>query len=430
MSDADVKAAENKSFPSFKPGYLPGGNAGNILHRTGAGTIPRWKPAKGWTGSSAKTVLMVPVLVAMLVNLPVLSGCGRENPKNNKPQPKAVQILTVQEENMAGGLRYSANIKPNHQVDLFFKNGGYVAVLRQVRGKDGIKRDIQDGDRVSRGQILAALRDSDYSLKEAQAKAFFAEAEAALEQSRQDFKRSEKLFASGSITKPDFENAKARLDMLEAKTAGARAALDEARLALADASLRSPISGVVLKKNIERGSLAGPNAAAFVVADTSSVKAEFGVPDVLLKYVQIGKSYALVSDAYPGEEFRGRISRIAAAADTGSRVFDVEIAIHNPQDKLKTGMVMSLLIDDAKLPKPIAVIPLNAIIRPRGNPTAFAVFMVVRKDGKSVARMKVVKLGEVVGNRITVLEGLKSGDQAVGNGAALLQDGDEVKDFR
>jgi len=391
MIDSDVNAAENKSF--------------------------------------LQTVLMFLVLGAMLAISPVLSGCGRENPKT-QPQAKAVQIVAVQEEKMAGGLRYSANIKPNHQIDLFFKNGGYVATLLQVRGKDGMRRDIQDGDRVSRGQILATLRDRDYSLKEAQAKASFAEAEAALEQARQDFKRSEKLFASGSITKPDFENAKARLDMMEAKTAGTQALLDEARLALEDASLRSPISGVVLKKNIERGSLAGPGAAAFVVADTSLVKAEFGVPDVLLKYVQIGKSYALVSDAYPGEEFRGRVSRIAAAADAGSRVFDVEIAIPNPQDKLKTGMVMSLLIHDAKLPKPIAVIPLNAIIRPRNNPAAFAVFMVARKDGKSIASMKIVKLGEVVGNRMTVLEGLKAGDQVVGNGAALLQDGEEVKDFK
>jgi len=391
MIDSDEKAAENKSF--------------------------------------LQTVLMLLVLGAMLVILPVLSGCGRENPKI-QPQPKAVQIVAVQEESMAGGLRYSANIKPNHQIDLFFKNGGYVAALLQVQGKDGMRRDIQDGDRVSQGQILATLRDRDYSLKEAQAKASFAEAEAALEQARQDFKRSEKLFASGSITKPDFENAKARLDMLEAKTAGTQAFLGEARLALEDVALRSPISGVVLKKNVERGSLAGPSAAAFVVADTSLVKAEFGVPDVLLKYVQIGKSYSLVSEAYPGEEFRGRVSRIAAAADAGSRVFDVEIAIPNPQDKLKTGMVMSLLIHDAKLPKPIAVIPLNAIIRPRNNPAAFAVFMVARKDGKSIASMKIVKLGEVVGNRMTVLEGLKAGDQVVGNGAALLQDGEEVKDFK
>jgi len=363
------------------------------------------------------------VCVAVIA-MQIVWGCGDDQVKK-KPLPKAVQVVTVQEEALAGGLRYSANIKPNRQVDLAFKNGGYVASLLKVRG-----RDVQEGDRISRGQILATLRDRDYALKEAQTRAARTEAEAAWEQARQDYGRAENLFASGSLTKPDFEAARARRDMLAAKTSAARAMHDEALLAVQDVSLRSPFSGVVLKKNIEQGSLVGPGAAAFVVADTSVVKAEFGVPDVLLKHIRIGKTYTLISEAFPGEEFTGRIFRIAAAADAGSRVFAVEVAIPNPRDQLKTGMVMSLVIDDAKLPKPAAVIPLNAVVRPRNNPEAFAVFTIVPQGGRSIAKAKIVKLGEVVGNRMTVLEGLKAGEQIVGNGAALLQDGDEIQAFK
>jgi hypothetical protein len=88
------------------------------------------------------------------------------------------------------------------------------------------------------------------------------------------------------------------------------------------------------------------------------------------------------------------------------------------------------VIDDAKLPKPAAVIPLNAVVRPRNNPEAFAVFTLVPQGGRFIAKAKIVKLGEVVGNRMTVLEGLKVGEQIVGNGAALLQDGDEIQAFK
>jgi len=364
------------------------------------------------------------IVCAVVMAMQIIWGCGDDQPKK-QPLPKSVQVITVQEETLAGGLRYSANIKPNRQVDLVFKNGGYVASLLQMRS-----RDVQEGDRVARGQVLATLRDRDYALKEAQAKAARTEAEAAWEQARHDYRRAENLFASGSLTKPDFEAAKARRDMLASKTSAARAMHDEALLAVQDVSLRSPFSGVVLKKNIEQGTLAGPGAAAFVVADTSVVKAEFGVPDVLLRYIRIGKAYTLISEAFPGEEFTGRISRIAAAADAGSRVFAVEVAIPNPRDRLKTGMVMSLVIDDAKLPKPDAVIPLNAVVRPRGNPEAFAVFTIVPQENKTIAKTKIVKLGEVVGNRMTVLEGLKVGERIVGNGAALLQDGDEIQAFK
>jgi len=141
------------------------------------------------------------IVCAVVMAMQIIWGCGDDQPKK-QPLPKSVQVITVQEETLAGGLRYSANIKPNRQVDLVFKNGGYVASLLQMRS-----RDVQEGDRVARGQVLATLRDRDYALKEAQAKADRTEAEAAWEQARHDYRRAENLFASGSLTKPDFEAA-------------------------------------------------------------------------------------------------------------------------------------------------------------------------------------------------------------------------------
>ena len=85
---------------------------------------------------------------------------AQEDPARKPPVP--VSVRAVEQHVAAGGVRYSAEIKPSKQVDLAFKVGGYVQTLLQVRGVDGQQRDVQEGDRVTRGTVLARVRDTDY----------------------------------------------------------------------------------------------------------------------------------------------------------------------------------------------------------------------------------------------------------------------------
>src|SRR6476469_1531080 len=293
----------------------------------------------------------------------IVAGCGH---KQAEKQVVPVKVAAVELNAASTEAKYSATIIPRTQVELAFKVGGYVDALRKVRGVDGKMRDIQEGDRISTGAVLARVRQSDYQVKFKQAesqasearsgidvskaqyeealsgiassKAKLVEAEADYLKAKLDFDRAENLFASHSMTKTDYDSAKAQYDMTNAKVAAARsqvqviqakadsakanidvvqaksqsaqAVVQEIQIPLHDTELKSPLNGLVLEKSIEKGTLVSSGEKGFVVADTSSVKAVFGVADVAVAEMKLGMRLNVESESMPGKEFQGQITSV------------------------------------------------------------------------------------------------------------------------
>jgi RND family efflux transporter MFP subunit len=419
-------------------------------------------------------------LSAILSLVAVLGAC--QSKQAEKP-PMPVKVAAVELKAASSETRYSATIIPRTQVELAFKVGGYVDGLRRLRGVDGKMRDIQEGDLISVGMVLAQVRQSDYRVKFQQAefqaseassgidvskaqyeeavsgiassKAQLVEAEAAYLKANLDFERAQNLFASHSMTKADYDSAKAQydvssakvaaarsqvqviqakadsakanIDVIQAKSRNAQAVVQETQIPLHDTALRSPLNGVVLEKSIEKGTLVSSGDKAFVVADTSSVKAVFGVADVAVTEMQLGRSLSLESETMPGKEFQGQITSVFPAADAKSRAFNVEVTIANPEYLLRPNMIVSLRVGTQKPPTPQPVVPLNAVIKSKTHANGYAVVVVAEEGGRQVARLREVKLGESFGNAVAVAEGLKPGDQVITTGGTMVNDGDQVK---
>jgi len=389
--------------------------------------------------------------------LALATGC-RKAESFQKPV-KPVQVQEVQtyapDGASANGERYSANILPASQNELAFKFGGYVSQIHHVKGPDGRLRPSQEGDIVAKGTVLARLRNEDFAAKVKQAesqvaeaqstietnRAQLAEAEAALKQAERDLERAAKLLEAQSLIRPEYEGAKTKVEMaqarvetvrsqakvIQAKISGAQALLGEAKLAEKDAALIAPMDCYILKRLIEPGGLVAPGRPVFVVADKTSVKATFGLPDLSLKNVGIGEALTFTTEAIPGIEFKGWVSRISPAADPKSRVFEVEATIPRPPGQLRLGMIASLALPSGKSAAPVTVIPINAIVRPKQNPESYAVNVVTDQDGKQFAKQRLVKLGEAYGNMIAVTEGVTLGDRVIVSGAAMIVDGEQVK---
>jgi multidrug efflux system membrane fusion protein len=210
---------------------------------------------------------------------------------------------------------------------------------------------------------------------------------------------------------------------------GAKARVGQAATAVADTTLRAPMSGVVLKRGIELGALAVSGTVAFTIADLSSAKAVFAVPDSVLPRVKLGALQSVTADAYPGVVFQGRISRISPSADPRSRVFEAEVLLPNADGRLKSGTVASLALDAAAedRDRSLPLCPLAAIVRAPGKPQGFAVFVVEDVNGQPTARAREIELGEYLGRVIPVKKGLEGGERIVVLGAGLLSDGEAVE---
>jgi RND family efflux transporter MFP subunit len=155
------------------------------------------------------------------------------------------------------------------------------------------------------------------------------------------------------------------------------------------------------------------------------MKVVFGVPDSVQIAIRTGMLVSIHTDALPGRQFRGRITKIAAKADEKSRGFDVEATVDNKDQVLKVGMIATAELDGTTI-QARAVVPLSAVIKRPDRKDTFAVFVVTDNGGVSVAKLRPVTLGALVRNDVTIAEGLAVGEAVVVRGATIVRDGDRV----
>jgi RND family efflux transporter MFP subunit len=351
-------------------------------------------------------------------------GCKQQDAAETLPVP--VHTAMVQTIAVGNGAKYSASIVPYAQVDLAFKSGGYVERIRQVKNPSGGMRNIDQGDWVQKGTVLAVVQQKDYQDKLQQAQAQLARSQAEYEKAKLTFDRTAALYASQSATKPDYDSAQAQLASTAASVSGSQAQVSEANVALAYCELRAPFSGWVVKRSIDLGTLVGPATNGFTLADTQSVKAVFGVPDTSIGRVRLGQHLSISTDALP-QQFAGRVSAISPAADPKSRVFSVEVTIANPKDQLKSGMIASLALNGEQLPESVLAVPLSAVIRDPAHSDSFAVMVTEGAGDPPTARLRSIELGNTYGNMIAAKGGLAFGERVITTGVSLIKNGDKVR---
>jgi RND family efflux transporter MFP subunit len=359
--------------------------------------------------------------IALLATI-VLGGCHHEPALPAKP-PIAVRLADVTLYQSTEGLRYYASLIPYAQVDLAFRTAGYITGVKQIRSADGRTRDIGTGDYVTRGTVLAQIRPQDLKNQADESGAQVDAAVAQHTQAEQDFNRAKALYATQSLTKPDFDQAQARFDSTLATVNQSKAAQRQAQLSLADSDLKAPFSGYILARNLDLGTLASSSSAAFTIADTSAVKATFGVPEDALNLVHLGQSLTLQVQN-EAAQYSGRVTSISPSADARSRVFAIEVTLANRRNTLKPGMIASVELGGKReISQPS--VPLSAIVPYPGESGQFAVVVAEQQSGQWKAHLRRVTVGATHGSSVSVT-GVRTGEKVAAVGAQLLKDGDSL----
>ena len=371
-------------------------------------------------GTSA-TLELLAIITAAAVTL---VGCVKAT--SEQPTLVPVRVTEVQTIDTGTANIYSANIEPYQQVDLSFKSNGYLASILQVRDAGGHMRNVDQGDYVTKGAVLATVQQDDYQQKLEQAKAQLARAQAENERAKLSFGRISALYAVGAATKPDYDDTNAQVQATQASVDNGKASVAEAEIALGYCELRAPFDAWVLKRNVDVGTLVGPATNGFTLADTRSVKAVFGVPDTAVGGIKPGSPESVTTEAMPGA-FSGHVTSISAAADPKSRVYSVEVRIDNPANRLKSGMIASISIGGGRKIQRVNAVPLTAVVRSPDNPNGFAVFVAEGTGDTVRVHTQDVKLGDTYGNLIAVLEGVNLKDRVVTSGTNMIKNGDEVR---
>jgi HlyD family secretion protein len=293
-----------------------------------------------------------------------------------------------------------------------------------------VEVSVRLGDRVTRGQRIAKIEDFEIveQVKQAEAAqevslATIRQREADLKLAETNVERSRSLFQRQLLPKQTLDDNEARyqaavaqIDLARAQNTQSGARLDELRINLANTVIVSPVTGFVARRAVDPGAFVSQNVPIVDVVDISRVRLVVNVVERDLKELQAGDLARVEVDAFPGEQFQGRIARVAPVLDPATRTAPIEIEIPNPDFRLKPGMYARVGIT-TDVRKDALVVPANAIVDLGGRRGVFQPL-----NGQAVFRT--VQVGSEQRDLVEVLGGLAEGDEVITTGAGALRDGD------
>jgi len=312
-----------------------------------------------------------------------------------------------------------------------------LVVAPKISGRiEGLNVDL--GDTVRRGQVVAELDDDEYVqaiiLAKADievAKANLVEAKSALEIAARKLKRFEMLRERRATSDSEFDLAEAdhlgklaRLEVSKAQLTRAEAFLETAKIRIGYTKVTAGWTGgdayrVVADRYVNEGETVSANTPLFSIVEVDPIIGVIFVTEKDYIHLKRGQAATLTTDAYPGKQFQGRISRIAPVFRTTTRQAKIELTINNPQQRLKPGMFIRATVVLDRIAD-VTIVPGQALTTRDDKVGIF----VVNDDGQSVA-WREVKVGIREGNRVQV-EGEGLSGYVVTLGQQLVEDGSKI----
>jgi RND family efflux transporter MFP subunit len=358
---------------------------------------------------------------------------------------KKVNVETVREESVHRSVEVVGTLAAVDQVTISSEADGKVSHImadlgdRVVAGQPLIRLDNEkqqynsDQQKAALARALAQYGAADpQHLPEIEKTPDVQKAAAELQQAKQAFERAEELQKRSLIPKQQLDDAEA---MLRAKQASYESSLQSAKnlrasiqaseatakLAdrqLRDTDIRSPFDGIVEKRLVNLGELVKTQMPVMAVVRVDPLKVLAELPEKMAPWISVGQAVELRVDAYPDKTFTGKMSRISPTVNTATRAFPFEALVPNKDATLKPGTFARVHIETGKLDQMVTVSYAALQYRYGVN----RVFVV----GGDKLTVRELKVGDRLGDRIEILDGVKPGEQLAVTDVEKLVDGMKV----
>ncbi len=326
----------------------------------------------------------------------VIVGCGQKKaaePAAQVAQPVVaakpiVRLATVKQEAVDQLQVYSATVQSD------IKNNIAPATPLRID-----KILVEVGDIVRKGQELVLMDQTNLKQLELQNKNMEIE-----------FNRIEQLYQIGACSQADYDNMKLQLEVN-------RSQYD---YMLSNIKLTAPTDGVVTARNYDNGDNYNGASPVLVVQSISQVKVMVNVSERYFTNVKKGDVATIELEAYPGTEFKGKVSLVYPTIDATTHTFPVEIMVSNPERKVRPGMFARVTLNLGA--RNHVVVPDIAVEKRQGSGERF---VYVYSGGKVYLRK--VELGQRLGDRYELISGVENNAQVVVAGQKRLSDEIEVE---
>lgn len=323
---------------------------------------------------------------------------------SNTARPVAVATLQVKLLDAQSFNEFAGTVQSSVTVQL---SARLVAHVQEVA--------VHAGALVKKGDLLVRLDDGDIRARMKQAQSALTAAEASRDEAQKDFLRYQELFKNSIASRQQLEQAEARAKNTLAAVESARQQLMEVKENIGYTEIRTPFDAVVVEKFADPGDLASPGRVLLTLQDPSRLRLEAPISEQCARKIRIGDP-ATATVASAEAELQTMVSEIVPAVDPKSRAFLVRTNLPNHAD-IKPGMFGRLRFPCA--PRKLLALPRTAVVS-RGQLD----FVFVVSEQK--ARLRLVRLGDELQDKVEILSGLTAGEIVVARLPENLHDGDPV----
>jgi RND family efflux transporter MFP subunit len=345
----------------------------------------------------------------LLAALPgLLAGCSREEEKV-APEIRPVRALKVQRSDAGIPVSLTGRIAAEDEVSLAFRISGRM-----------IKMDVNVGDRLTPGQVVARLDSVNEENSLRTARANLTAAQGQLTQARNHFERQDTLLKQGWTTRVNHDQAVQSLQTAESQTEAAEAQLKTAQDLVGFTELKADAPGVVTAIGPRAGEVVQVGQMIARVARKDGRDAVFDVPAQLIRAAPSDPIVTVSLSDDSKVTAQGRVREVAPQANPVTRTFEVKVGLTDPPEAMRLG---ATVIGRMELPAvSVFEIPASALTRSNQQPSVWVVDP--KKNTVSLRHVDVVRFDQ---NQVSVGYGLENGDVIVTAGVQALHPGQQVR---
>ena len=353
-----------------------------------------------------KIVLGILIAVCLIVSYRIYNNIQNDKARAEKmSRVKTVAVTTghASRQTLIPTMTFSGSLDPEWQAEVAAKVDGRLE-----------KVYVKEGDRVTKGQVLAVLEQVDTDADLLNARGSYLDAQANLSKAER-----EKLFANGAVSEQVVDNYRFARENAAAKLEAARGNLQGMESKSAGTILVAPADGIVAKRYYQEGYYAKAGTAIFAVADISMLKTVIHIPEGQVAGVAVGNEAAIKLPAYPDKKIVGKITRIAPVADQPSHTFAAEVSVDNSQGLL-AGIYANVYLT-AQPRENVLTVPLHSIVMRDDQQTIFIA------DADGIIQRRVLEVGYTDDKNAEIISGITEEDLIVLEGQNKLREGVKIK---
>ena len=364
-----------------------------------------------------KHLLLLSAVVGIFCLCPT-AGCNRSDGATvNAPERvRPVKALRLKDSPLESIRSFPCSASASREVEISFRVSGPL-----------IKFNLETGEAVSRGQVLARIDPRDFEVRLKTLEAGLNASRAQKEEAQLQFRRYSNLIKEQGVAKAAFDKVKAAWETAEAQVEADLKNLEDARNALKDTVLKAPFSGFVNEVYVENHETVRIGQPIISLVDLSSIEVSVGIPEDFLPMITNITWFSCKFDSFQSETFKAFFKEVGKRPNSSNQTYPMTLILESPAQCSilirpgMTGEVCAAVCEKDK--KKAFVVPVEAVV----NDSQRRCFVWVFSPDEQCVKKRYVNTGKLLNQGIEITGDINPGELVVTAGAQYLEDNQKVR---